>query len=229
MAFTPLPNMSDEDGFAPGVVPSLVFAFRFEPDTNLLQFRVGDFPDANSGWQAVSGSANPQAFALLAEAAQLAAESARDDAQSAQGLAEAARIAAEAAQGLAEGYRDDAEAAKNAAEAAADAATGAVAGALQADQNLADVDDATTARQNIGAHDADNLTTGTIADARLPTTQTGKAFTTPPTVPSLTETQRDALVSPVDGWIIFNATLNQFEGRANGTWVRLGSLNQAFQ
>ena len=229
MALTPLPNMTDEDGFAPGIVPSLVFAFRFEPGTNLLQFRVGDFPDAQTGWQAVSGSENPQAFALLAHAAQLAAESARDDAQSAQGLADAARIAAEAAQGLAEGYRDDAEAAKDAAEAAADAATGAVAGALQSNQNLADVDDAATARTNLGANDADNLTAGTVADARLPTSQAGKTFTTPPVVPSLTTAERDALSSPAIGSLIYNITLNQFEGRADGAWVRVGSLNQAFQ
>ena len=51
MALTPLPNMTDEDGFAPGIVPSLVFAFRFNPTTGLLQFRVGDFPDAETGWQ----------------------------------------------------------------------------------------------------------------------------------------------------------------------------------
>jgi len=35
--------------------------------------------------------------------------------------------------------------------------------------NLSDVADVTTARQNIGAHNATNLTTGTLAAARLPT------------------------------------------------------------
>jgi hypothetical protein len=42
--------------------------------------------------------------------------------------------------------------------------------------NLSDVADVTTARQNIGAHNATNLTTGTLADARLSTAVTTVAL-----------------------------------------------------
>ena len=90
-------------------------------------------------------------------------------------------------------------------------------------------EDAAAARANLGANDAGNLTAGTVADARLPVSQTGKTFTTPPVVPSLTTAERDALVSPAIGALIYNTTLNQFEGRADGAWVRVGSLNQGFQ
>ena len=186
MAFTPLPNMSDEDGFAPGVVPSLVFAFRFNPTTGLLQFRVGDFPDANTGWQdVVGGSAALDLNALLA-----AAEQAKDDAE---------------------------------------AAAASITSPLPLTSGGTGAEDAATARTNLGANDADNLTAGTVADARLPTSQAGKTFTTPPVVPSLTTAERDALVSPAIGSLIYNTTLNQFEGRADGAWVRVGSLNQGFQ
>ena len=183
MALTPLPNMTDEDGFAPGIVPSLVFAFRFNPTTALLQFRVGDFPSAEAGWQEVQNGTDLNA--LLA-----AAEQAKDDAEAA-----AATIAIPLP--------------------VASGGTGA--------------ENAAAARTNLGANDADNLTAGTVADARLPTSQTGKTFTTPPVVPSLTTAERDALVSPAIGALIYNTTLNQFEGRADGAWVRVGSLNQGFQ
>lgn len=50
MGFTPLPNMSDEDAFAPAVPPSLVPSFRFEPQTTVLQYRIGEFQTAEAGW-----------------------------------------------------------------------------------------------------------------------------------------------------------------------------------
>lgn len=43
--------------------------------------------------------------------------------------------------------------------------------------NLSDLTDAAAARTAIGAENASNLSTGTIADARLPTTQSSKTFT----------------------------------------------------
>jgi hypothetical protein len=40
-------------------------------------------------------------------------------------------------------------------------------------------------------------------------------------VPQLTTAQRDSIQSPVNGQIIYNTTLNKFQGRENGAWVNL--------
>lgn len=38
-------------------------------------------------------------------------------------------------------------------------------------------------------------------------------------VPRYTTTERNALVSPPDGLIIYNSTTAKFQGRAGGSWV----------
>ncbi len=40
-------------------------------------------------------------------------------------------------------------------------------------------------------------------------------------VPRLTTAQRDSIQSPVDGQLIYNTTLNKFQGRENGVWTNL--------
>ncbi len=40
-------------------------------------------------------------------------------------------------------------------------------------------------------------------------------------VPQLTTAQRNSIQSPVNGQIIYNTTLNKFQGRENGAWVNL--------
>jgi len=40
-------------------------------------------------------------------------------------------------------------------------------------------------------------------------------------VPRLTTAQRNSIQSPIDGQIIYNTTLNKFQGRENGAWVNL--------
>ena len=40
-------------------------------------------------------------------------------------------------------------------------------------------------------------------------------------MPRMTTVQRDAIVSPTDGEIIYNTTTNTFQGRANGSWEDL--------
>jgi hypothetical protein len=40
-------------------------------------------------------------------------------------------------------------------------------------------------------------------------------------VPRLTTVQRNSIQSPIDGQIIYNTTLNKFQGRENGAWVNL--------
>lgn len=39
--------------------------------------------------------------------------------------------------------------------------------------------------------------------------------------PQLSKEQRDSIQSPVNGQIIYNTTLNKFQGRENGVWVNL--------
>ena len=39
--------------------------------------------------------------------------------------------------------------------------------------------------------------------------------------PQLTTTQRDSIQSPVNGQIIYNTTLNKFQGFENGAWANL--------
>lgn len=39
--------------------------------------------------------------------------------------------------------------------------------------------------------------------------------------PQITTVQRDSIQSPVNGQIIYNTTLNKFQGRENGAWVNL--------
>jgi hypothetical protein len=43
------------------------------------------------------------------------------------------------------------------------------------------------------------------------------------TVNNLTTTQRDALVSPTNGTIIYNTTVGEFQIRQGGAWVTMGS------
>jgi len=40
-------------------------------------------------------------------------------------------------------------------------------------------------------------------------------------VPRLTTEQRDSIQSPEDGQLIYNTTLNKFQGRESGAWVNL--------
>jgi len=40
------------------------------------------------------------------------------------------------------------------------------------------------------------------------------------TVPSLTTTARDAMTA-VNGMLIYNSSLNRFQGRENGSWVNM--------
>lgn len=40
-------------------------------------------------------------------------------------------------------------------------------------------------------------------------------------VPQLTTTQRNALQNVINGQLIYNTTLNKFQGRENGAWVNL--------
>lgn len=40
-------------------------------------------------------------------------------------------------------------------------------------------------------------------------------------VPPLTTAQRDALQNVINGQLIYNTTLNKFQGRENGAWVNL--------
>ena len=85
--------------------------------------------------------------AAASEAAAAASETA------AAGSASAASVSASAAVGSASAAATSAGEASNSADDAADsaaAAAGVLAGALQADQNLSDVDDAATARTNLG-------------------------------------------------------------------------------
>ena len=39
--------------------------------------------------------------------------------------------------------------------------------------------------------------------------------------PQITTAQRDSIQSPVNGQIIYNTTLNKFQGREAGAWVNL--------
>ncbi|WP_428657655.1 hypothetical protein [Runella sp.] len=40
-------------------------------------------------------------------------------------------------------------------------------------------------------------------------------------LPRMTTTQRDAIANPQNGLVIYNSTLNKFQGRENGAWVNL--------
>jgi hypothetical protein len=40
-------------------------------------------------------------------------------------------------------------------------------------------------------------------------------------VPQLTTSQRNSIQSPVNGQIIYNTTLNKFQGWENGAWVNI--------
>jgi hypothetical protein len=39
--------------------------------------------------------------------------------------------------------------------------------------------------------------------------------------PRLTTDERDSIQSPVDGQIIYNTTLNKFQGRESGAWINI--------
>ena len=55
------------------------------------------------------------------------------------------------------------------------------------------------------------------ASAKLDISSTTQGFLQP----RMTTAQRDAISSPADGLGIYNATVNKFQGRANGAWVDL--------
>ena len=42
-----------------------------------------------------------------------------------------------------------------------------------------------------------------------------------PLIPAYTETQRDAISTATEGMIIYNTTLNKFQGYENGSWANL--------
>lgn len=52
----------------------------------------------------------------------------------------------------------------------------------------------------------------------LPTNHGGTGQTYGGLIPRYTTAERDALVSPEDGLVIYNTTLEEFQGRANGAW-----------
>lgn len=52
----------------------------------------------------------------------------------------------------------------------------------------------------------------------LPTDHGGTGQSYGGLIPRYTTTERDALVNPEDGLIIYNTTIEEFQGRANGSW-----------
>lgn len=72
-----------------------------------------------------------------------------------------------------------------------------------------------------GAEQVEIVQAGT--SARTTTLAIARLFSTAQGLPlaPLTTSERDALSSPEDGTLIYNATTNKFQGRANGVWVDL--------
>ncbi|OJX53638.1 phage tail fiber protein [Devosia sp. 66-22] len=120
------------------------------------------------------------ASAAAGDAARVLAQQHRDDAAASATAAAASKGQVDtAAVAVADNLALSNAAKTAAANSASAAATSASSAAYYAGQlnpmtkmdksaNLSDVANPTTARQNIGAHNAGNLTTGTVPDARLP-------------------------------------------------------------
>lgn len=73
-----------------------------------------------------------------------------------------------------------------------------------------------------GTEELEAVQAGT--SVRVNSRQIANLYTTPATglqISVLTTAQRNALVAPANGTLIYNSTDNKFQGRAAGSWVDL--------
>jgi hypothetical protein len=120
--------LADTHATDTGLFRADIFEFRFHPSTGALEFRVGDFPDAATGWRALPNSVNTQALAAAAEAARDAAlASANNAATSATASAASASSSSGSAAAASSSATASATSATNSATSATNSANSAAA------------------------------------------------------------------------------------------------------
>jgi hypothetical protein len=149
--------LADTHATDTGLFRADIFQFRFDA-SDLLQFRIGDFPDANTGWLNVPNSISPQAYKVAAEAAQAAAEEARDQANTSASNAATSETNAATSESNAATSESNAQTSEANALTSENNAAASEANALTSENNAAASEaNALTSENNAAASEANAL------------------------------------------------------------------------